>query len=261
MKWLWKRSTPSDWVWAKHLYSQSAICRCLPFSTQHWETQRAILLCVDLNPTDWACLCVWVCARTCVCLYLSAYARGCVWREGMLAYLRKSLSICVPATTHTTNLYRRGKRQQTCTLVILMSVCFSKTGDFICLYKEKKNMVNKKQMFKRRTTFTPLFLCPLCWAVMWLLYSISFLDIFYALNVVSLWRLDAHWKIFFGNSQREQKCTFFFDHDSLSLVNSFFSLQITCWFPFAKLKVRLNYTRNSVIGLKRKYVSMVVSFL
>lgn len=138
MKWLWKRSTPSDWVWAKHLYSQSAIYRCLSFSTQHWETPRAILLCVDLNPTDWACLCVWVCARTCVCLYLSAYARGCVWREGMLAYLRKSLSICVPATTHTTNLYRRGKRQQTCTLVILMSVCFSKTGDFICLYKEKK---------------------------------------------------------------------------------------------------------------------------
>ena len=35
----------------------------------------------------------------------------------------------------------------------------------------------------------------LCWAVLWLLYSIFFLDIFYALNVVSLQRLSVHCKI------------------------------------------------------------------
>lgn len=56
----------------------------------------------------------------------------------------------------------------------------------------------KKQnpMFKKKRQFFLLYLSTLCWAVMWLMYSISFLDIFYALNVVSLWRLDAHWKIF-----------------------------------------------------------------
>lgn len=46
-------------------------------------------------------------------------------------------------------------------------------------------------MLKKKTKaplFPSLSLCPLCWAVMWLLYSTSFLDIFYALNVVSLWK-------------------------------------------------------------------------
>lgn len=141
MKWLWKRSTPSDWVWAKHLYSRSAICRCLSFSTQHWETRRAILLCVDLNPTDWACLCVWVCARTCVCVCVFVFECICTWlcvKRGH-ACIFEEVFIYMRACNNThNNLYRRGKRQQTCTLVILMSVCFSKTGDFICLYKEKK---------------------------------------------------------------------------------------------------------------------------
>ena len=40
-----------------------------------------------------------------------------------------------------------------------------------------------------------LYSSVLCWAVLWLLYSIFFLDIFYALNVVSLRRLDVHCKI------------------------------------------------------------------
>lgn len=206
MKWLWKRSTPSDWVWAKHLYSQSAICRCLPFSTQHWETRRAILLCVDLNPTDWACLCVWVCARTCVCLYLSAYARGCVWGH---ACIFEEVFIYMRACNNTHNKPVQKREKATNMHTGDFNVCLlQQDWGLYMLVQRKKNMVNKKQMFKRRTTFTPLFLCPLCWAVMWLLYSISFLDIFYALNVVSLWRLDAHWKIFFGNSQRERKCTF-----------------------------------------------------
>ena len=40
-----------------------------------------------------------------------------------------------------------------------------------------------------------LYSSVLCWAVLWLLYSIFFLDIFYALNVVSLRRLGVHCKI------------------------------------------------------------------
>lgn len=212
--------------------------------------------------SDWLSVpvCVGVCTHVCVLVFECICTWLCVKRGHACIFEEVFIYMRACNNTHNKPVQKREKATN------------MHTGDFnVCLLQQdwglymlvqrKKKKVNKKQMFKRRTTFTPLFLCPLCWAVMWLLYSISFLDIFYALNVVSLWRLDAHWKIFFGNSQRERKCTFFFDHDSLSLVNSFFFLQITCWFPFAKLKVRLNYTHNSVIGLKRKYVSMVVSFL
>lgn len=118
--------------------------------------------------------------------------------------------MCAPVTTHThttcTEEIKKKKKKATNIHTGDFHVCvrFSETGDFTCLYKEKrKNDTLKKQnqMFKTNRHFFPsLSLCPLCRAVMWLLYSISFLDIFHALNVVSLWRLDAHWKIYWEHS-------------------------------------------------------------
>jgi len=46
------------------------------------------------------------------------------------------------------------------------------TENFTRLYKEKMMLKKVNQMFKRSASFPPSFVCPLCRAVMWLLYSI-----------------------------------------------------------------------------------------
>lgn len=145
MKWLWKRSTPSDWVWAKHLYSRSAICRCLSFSTQHWETRRAILLCVDLNPTDWACLCVWVCARTCVCVCIWVHMHVAACEERACLHIWGSVYLYACLQQHTQQPVQKTEKATN-----------MHTGDFnVCLLQQdwglymlvqrKKNMVKKQK--------------------------------------------------------------------------------------------------------------------
>lgn len=144
MKWLWKRSTPSDWVWAKHLYSQSAIYRCLSFSTQHWETRRAILLCVDLNPTDWACLCVWVCARTCVFVFECICTWLCVKRGHACIFEEVFIYMRACNNTHNKPVQKREKATN------------MHTGDFnVCLLQQDWGLYmlvqRKKKVHKQKT--------------------------------------------------------------------------------------------------------------
>lgn len=56
--------------------------------------------------------------------------------------------MCACDNTHD-NLYRRGEKATNMhTGDFNVSVCFSKTGDFICLYKEKIHLKKKKKNTK-----------------------------------------------------------------------------------------------------------------
>ena len=156
MKWLWRRSAPSDWLRAEDLFSEPPLTPPVLPNATRGNTRRKELLRVDPTPTcEHECVCVCVCVSvtpppppTCV------RGHACIFE-----CVRVFIYMCVcardtPPThthTHTNNLYRRWKKKrQTHTHsgdFSCVCVCVSDTGDFTCLYKEKR----KNDMLKKKT--------------------------------------------------------------------------------------------------------------
>ena len=66
MKWLWRRSAPSDWLRAEDLFSEPPLTPPVLPNATRGNTRRKELLRVDPTPTcEHECVCVCVCV--CVC--------------------------------------------------------------------------------------------------------------------------------------------------------------------------------------------------
>lgn len=172
-KWLWRRSAPSDWLLAGPDWSG----RMLMSLPALWH--RAAPCRPEATRQN---MCLWVCVS-----------------QRTRLHILGSDSICVIVTTHPlVHKRKRDKDTHTNTHACVntrdfhVCACFPETVDSTCLYKIRKGRRNGMFDNKSPTSFA---VCPLRGCDVAIVQFGLFSYILH-LNVVSLWELDAHWKIF-----------------------------------------------------------------